>query len=570
MTSSGDDEKVKKAKGTVKFVLAGLILIFLAYSIIRFVIGVINGSGAPAAGSGATFRFPSLIPTAYAATAVEDIAIAGTFLEYKKSIDAIAIDLDRQYKVDGKIQDATLLRLKALVVGTMDTVPDKYASSNATMAQSVVTAIEVVRKDPGSDSKISEMASVLSSYLKGAKIDSISGKASATPASGNAPLTVSLRADNVRDPSGVVVPARNYVWWVKKTSGREIIGTGPSIAYTFREERNYTVFLDVLSASRNSNGKTDVLPLQTSVEVQVLPKLGNILLFLNGTNVSNSEKHKITPSTGRAGLVIDASASQANGGATIVRTEWDFGNGVVAAYDGAPRLERQTYLEGTYRIKLKLTTNEKQSVIKELDLQVMDPMATIRADRSEGYANEEFKFQANPNLGGTPLTYEWNILEADGGKVLFTSKVSTANYKFPRMGRYVVRLKTMTPSGKQDVDSLGITINSKDPVPLFDLRNSGQESPNTVIFDATKSYDPDSMEASKLTFSWNVDGERVELADSSRNGAIGRYTFSTLGTHKIALEITNEQGKTATLRKDIDITSLLSVKLSMTPKIASL
>ncbi len=399
MTSSGDDEKVKKAKGTVKFVLAGLVLIFLAYSIIRFVVGVINGSGAPATGSGTTFRFPSLIPTAYAATAVEDIAIAGTFLEYKKSIDEIAIDLDRQYKVDGKIQDATLLRLKALVVGTMDTVPDKYASSNATMAQSVVTAIEVVRKDPGSDSKISEMASVLSSYLKGAKIDAITGKASATPASGNAPLTVSLRADNVRDPSGVVVPARNYVWWIKKTSGREIIGTGPSIAYTFREERNYAVFLDVLSASRNSNGKTDVLPLQTSVEVQVLPKLGNILLFLNGTNVSNSEKHKITPSTGRAGLVIDASASQANGGATIVRTEWDFGNGVVAAYDGAPRLERQAYVEGTYRIKLKLTTNEKQSVVKELDLQVMDPMATIRADRTEGYANEEFKFQANPNLG---------------------------------------------------------------------------------------------------------------------------------------------------------------------------
>jgi hypothetical protein len=138
------------------------------------------------------------------------------------------------------------------------------------------------------------------------------------------------------------------------------------------------------------------------------------------------------------------------------------------------------------------------------------------------------------------------------------------------MGRYVVRLKTMTPSGKQDVDSLGITINSKDPVPLFEIRNSGQETPNTVVLDATKSYDPDSMEASKLTFAWNIDGERVELVDSSRNGAIGHHTFSTLGTHKISLEITNEQGKTATLRKDIDITSLLSVKLSTTPKIASI
>ena len=138
------------------------------------------------------------------------------------------------------------------------------------------------------------------------------------------------------------------------------------------------------------------------------------------------------------------------------------------------------------------------------------------------------------------------------------------------MGRYVVRLKTMTPSGKQDVDTLSININSKDPVALFDTRTTGQESPNTIQFDATKSYDPDSLEASKLTFSWNIDGERTDLDNSQRNGAIGRYTFSTLGTHKVALEITNEQGKSSTLTKDIEISSLLSVKLSATPKIASM
>lgn len=570
MTSSGEDDKVKKAKGTVGYVLGGIVLIFLAYSIVKFILVVIGGNVPAKTGSGATgFELPSIFPTAYAAAA-EDLATQGTFLEYKRGIDEVAIDLDRQYKVDGKISDATLLRLKALVVGTMDTFADKNLSSNAVMAQSVVTSIEVVRKDSGSDAKIGDLASTLSNYLKTARIDTISGKASATPNSGNAPLTVSLRADEVRDPSGVLIPSRNFVWWIKNPSGRTVIGTGPSISYTFREERNYTVFLDVMSASRNSKGKTDVLPLQSSVDVAVLPKLGNVILYLNGTNVSTTDKHKITPSTGRAGLVIDASASQANGGATIIHTDWDFGNGVVAGYAGAPRLERQTYVEGTFRIKLRLTTNENQVVTKELDLQVMDPMATIKADKVEGFANEEFKFQANPNLGGTPLTYEWNILEADGGKVLYVSKVATANYKFPRMGRYVVRLKTMTPNGKQDVDTLNVNINSKDPVALFETRTTGQESPNTLLFDATKSYDPDSLEASKLTFSWNIDGERMDLDNSQRNGAIGKYTFSTLGTHKIGLEITNEQGKTSTVNKDIEVTSLLSVKLSTSPKIASM
>jgi PKD repeat protein len=564
MTSAGDEEKVKKAKGTIKYVAFGLLLIFLAYSIVTFLIGK-NGKG----GIFNTAFLPSLIDTAYADEA-SDVAISGTFEEYKRKIDSLAIDLDRQYKVDGKISDATLLRLKALVIGSMDTFPDTFAQSNTTLASSLVTAIEVVRKDPSSDTKVGDLAETLSSYFKNVRIPRIDGKAAATPAVGNAPLTVSLRAEEVKDPSGVVTPRGNYVWWMKTAGGsRTVIGTGPSIAYTFREERNYTVFLDILSASRNSKRKTDVLPLQSSVDVSVLPKLGNILLYLNGTNVSLSDRHKVTPATGRAGIVLDATASQATGGAAVVKTAWMFGNGVAVTYDGPPRLERQIYAgEGVYRVKLTLTTNEKQEIIKEFDLLVQDPMATIRADKVEGYAGEDFKFQANPNMGGTALAYEWNIMESDDGKILHTSKVLSTNYKFPRPGRYVVQLKTFTPNGKQDVDTKNISINSKEPVALFDIRNTSQETPNTVLLDATKSYDPDSLEASRLTFLWNIDGERVELSDSQRAGALGKYTFSTLGTHKISLEVTNEQGKTSLMKKDTEVTSLLAVKLSATPKIA--
>jgi len=39
LTAAGDEDKVKKSKSTVLHVIAGLILIFLAYSIVRFVIG---------------------------------------------------------------------------------------------------------------------------------------------------------------------------------------------------------------------------------------------------------------------------------------------------------------------------------------------------------------------------------------------------------------------------------------------------------------------------------------------------------------------------------------------------
>ncbi len=105
----------------------------------------------------------------------------------------------------------------------------------------------------------------------------------------------------------------------------------------------YTVNLEITSASRNSKGKVDVMPFNGTQEVKVLPKLANILLFINGANASNVDAFKITPNQGRAGLVIDASSSTPAAGATIMRTEWDFGNGNAISYNGAPRLERQVY-----------------------------------------------------------------------------------------------------------------------------------------------------------------------------------------------------------------------------------
>ena len=168
---------------------------------------------------------------------------------------------------------------------------------------------------------------------------------------------------------------------------------------------------------------------------------------------------------------------------------------------------------------MALTTNESPDpIIKEIKLISQDPIASIRSDKSSGFAGEEFKFSAASNVGNGLFTYEWSILDSDaGGKVLATTKGQTLNYKFPRMGNYVVRLKTLTAGGREDVDNYAVIINSKDPVAQFDHRALSSELPNTVAIDATRSYDPDSLDSSKLSFAWTIDGERVELDQSPRN-----------------------------------------------------
>ncbi len=103
----------------------------------------------------------------------------------------------------------------------------------------------------------------------------------------------------------------------------------------------------------------------------------------------------------------------------------------------------------------------------------------------------------------------------------------------------------------------------------FEVRTLNSETPNTLLFDATKSYDPDSLEGADLTYAWIIDSVRSDLASPTRNGAMGRYTFDTIGSHHITLEVSNKEGKTIISNKDVNIDSLLSIPIfTISPKIA--
>jgi hypothetical protein len=52
---------------------------------------------------------------------------------------------------------------------------------------------------------------------------------------------------------------------------------------------------------------------------------------------------------------------------------------------------------------------------------------------------------------------------------------------------------------------LTIKINSKEPYASFKIIKPSKESPNTILLDATASYDPDTFDSSKLTFNWTID-----------------------------------------------------------------
>ena len=294
LTAAGEEDKVKRAKTIIFQAFIGLLIIFLAWAITTFIIGYSGNSSKgliKATSYLEDIANPFGISTAHAST--NDTR---GFDYYRSQIEAAAQAIGRDYEVDGKIKVNSIRDLETAITGASETFPDVYRDTNMSLVNNTLNQIALVRKYPESDLYAERLAEALRTFLTNVKIGMITAKTTATPATGNAPFTVTLKATEARDSSGVPIPDANYVWWIRGTgNSRQILGKGPSIGYTFRTEAVYAVNLEITSASRNSRGRVDVIPFAGTQEVKVLPKLANILLFMNGSNVSNTDNYKITP-----------------------------------------------------------------------------------------------------------------------------------------------------------------------------------------------------------------------------------------------------------------------------------
>ena len=106
------------------------------------------------------------------------------------------------------------------------------------------------------------------------------------------------------------------------------------------DERNYTIFVRVLSASKNNAGFTDVLPFNGKTTISVKERLASLYLFVNGENVTIKDEIKLTPSETSGGVILDATPTTVPAGTEITETFWNFDNGTKKEYDGPPKIER--------------------------------------------------------------------------------------------------------------------------------------------------------------------------------------------------------------------------------------
>lgn len=515
------------------------------------------------------------IPVAVAYTESD----ANTFASYQRDIQWAMEDLESEFRINGKAQVWTLQNIKSLIQSAYDRLPDTadVATTNATAKKWTDLYLDLAIKNPTSQTHVSNAVSALSKFLSEVKINKITGSITANPASWNAPLTVSFLATNISDPSGVSPVGGNHIWWMRENGWyRRELGRWPTFTYTFNQEGSYQIFLDVISGSKNKKWYTDVLPLSISQDIQVKPRLGEVTLLVNGLNVSTLSKIKINPTLGKIGIILDATASRAVSNGTIKSTKWDFWNGNTIEYNGSPVIERQIYAnQWTYPVKIEIETNEGKKFEKSIQLVVVDPAAVISTEKTVGYVGEDFQMRALTYFTNTKnVEYNWTVQTTDGNSInnITNTQVGQSfSYKFPKVWDYIVTLITKNPNGSEDRDSKIITIESHEPVVNFDTpKPISPEKPNTIIFDASRSFDPDTGNAKDLTYRWSIDGNPVSLDSIEKDGAIGTYSFSEKGNHVASLSVMNKYGKVKTVEKNFTVDSTLSVNMNIVPRAAPL
>jgi PKD repeat protein len=355
---------------------------------------------------------------------------------------------------------------------------------------------------------------------------------------GNAPLIINFDALKSRDPNNHTIANENYSWDFGDNSS---IAIGSTVSHIYTEPGTYVVKLEV-KAPEADTGKGEKQPANGVAyrTITVRPPSSRIQLkaIINGKEFVLSEYNQagfqtkniqditITTAEAKEGVIFDASQTQTGNGNSFqslpktgtAKVRWDFGdrNNANSIVSGPPDTISQTQKiiynkEGSYRVTLEVTDDRGIADRKVFNVHVSSLAARITVNPgTEGNLGQEFLLDgsASASDSGQIKTYDWKIMKES---VLnqppkeitdpqFKNK-DVLRYAFSEPGNYNVNL-TVNDGAKDASAAVRIGVTSKPPVAQFSFANPDKAKPNTYVFDAGRSYDPDGT--AELQYKWEV------------------------------------------------------------------
>lgn len=455
-------------------------------------------------------------------------------------------------------------------------------------------------------------------------------KIRATAREGNAPFIVELNGLESRDPTGITITDDKYEWDPDGDGAKDIQQTdkvtcdsnqktnpptnsltGPIISCTYSKPGAYVVSLKIPSAD-----VTQVATGQAFLTITVKPPLAKISLtakiagmtepvylrrYTETGEIEDKNEFQITAQEAKnPGVEFNASKSEASDGSALQSFEWSFGDN-----SGIEKTQIVKHMyKNTGRYPLKLEVTDKGGRKDKKLVNVIVSSIAARTSLKNPIAEPDELIEVDGSLSrsdtGQISSYDWKITQAkenneiSENKNLITSTdfvdlVGTANsptlrVKFKRSGIYKITL-TVSSGTETAQSEETIYVKSHKPRASFEIIPDPSK-PNTVVLDASTSFDPDRDE---LIYAWSVfDEYGTELEEKGKFESAGgtplkgkdakkvSLRFLKTGKYKIRLilqdDLPQEGGLQQTDIKDktIEIASIVEAKWDPTMQSAAI
>ncbi len=292
-----------------------------------------------------------------------------------------------------------------------------------------------------------------------------------------------------------------------------------------------------------------------TIAVKITTSLGQVAVASTALGVY----HAPVASSGGPYSVLMGNSITLNGsgsttldsGDSITAYDWDInGDGIYGDVTGAqPSLPWSTYSlsVGSHTIGLRVTSSHGLTATSFSTLSVtsLPPVAIIALNGNIFAYHSDIILVGNTSIATNPIDsiteYSWDI-NGDGvyGDITGATPLITWAAFHLTAGTHLISLRVTNAYGQQSTDSEIITIIEYPPVINIIYPNAVINYGQTVIFDATRSYDS-SGDNDPLSFAWDINNDGVY---GDKTGAImylgpAEYVYAINQSRSIGLRVKN-------------------------------
>lgn len=395
----------------------------------------------------------------------------------------------------------------------------------------------------------------------------------ATPKSGNAPLSVTFDASKSTDPSKETIPNDNFYRYFTDIDGTaRLIWKWPVINYTFTEAWSYIVH----STVRSINNDRWYFDWSVDTQIVVSPSDTKINISANWVRLTKESSTKLSLQEWVNGITFDATSTLVSNGKRILSHTWTVSS-TDRAYNFTRTLEQVPWQlkitlpnnNGTYNITLTTKDNTNITTTETFVLVLSDPVAKIKSNTIEGTTTTNFAFDGDTSYGVSSQInqYTREVLDESGNR-LYTNQEKNLKYNFINPGSYTVRLTVKNQLNNTDTVTQKVIVTSTPPTPWFTITPTNKwMKASEYTLDASSSFDFDELKNNdKMSFERSFsNNENVKIIESTEDNKRIVVQFDAKWAYKIQLTVTDSFGKSNTLIRDLTIDTPLRPHVEINP-----